>query len=386
MMRAVFIATVAGILAACESFSLRPAQLATPPEYPIVFSSQKQMVPLGLVLKDYGDIELDHSCYWFGEVEPTISISRELLERYRRRGFSLNSLCMALQSPLAFNPESGEKLPNYTIIEAKCVSQKQRAVKRLTRLDERNPSSLEQRDRLYQFIMTSSCASADPLPLAVPDCYSRGLPLHDCQFQYHPATGKPLSDREQQYIAAQRKALERFLADVRTKGHFQEECSCKTDPYCCTHCWPPRRCKSSSGKTCRNERELNCISGEVNQSFRRSLAFESVVYDYHDQLIDYEAFADDMSLDTMWPLTIGLVDVSPTLPLGYGYALDIPQEAGPGGGDESLASNEAHRFTEAHFEAVRRVMYEEKPGRSKKTRRDDEGATVLYRKRGTREL
>ena len=75
-----------------------------------------------------------------------ISISSEMLEHFKARGFSLETLCLGLTTELAYNPESGARVPGV---------------------------GLTQSSPYYG------------VNLNLPDCFKNGTPLLDCRVRYH---------------------------------------------------------------------------------------------------------------------------------------------------------------------------------------------------------
>jgi hypothetical protein len=63
-----------------------------------------------------------HNCYYYGDGANTISFTGEFFESFRNKGFSVNSLCLALQSPLAFDPETGRRVPSYQVVHPRILA------------------------------------------------------------------------------------------------------------------------------------------------------------------------------------------------------------------------------------------------------------------------
>ena len=79
--------------------------------YPIVINDLKVLRPAGLTLTQRGEFKdnfphLKHRCYSYGDGGYLISVDDDFLRRHEARGFTLNSLCMALISGIRFDPES----------------------------------------------------------------------------------------------------------------------------------------------------------------------------------------------------------------------------------------------------------------------------------------
>jgi hypothetical protein len=162
----------ASFLGIISLLSLSSANAQT--SHPLVFDTPRTLMRFGIGLEvsyDYGDHRsymFDHfpaRCYTYGESTHgwNISMSNAFLEFYQLRGFSHRSLCLALVSGIRFNPETGQRLASYVLIDRRLFS----------------PSNI--------FVKVGI---SDELPLSVPDCFRRGLPYSDCEWNYDPITGK----------------------------------------------------------------------------------------------------------------------------------------------------------------------------------------------------
>jgi hypothetical protein len=165
--------------------------------FPVVFGKASDLRKLGLVLhgftNDSGSVaHFPHRCYYYGDGGQDISFSDEFLARFKARGFSRRSLCMALVSEVLFDPQTGARLPSYVLARYKDGSQ---------------PGG-------------SGDVSED-LPLDVPDCFKDGMPLTDCVWNYDPKTGKRLKQADITAIGAIGKRIQTLLArygsDCRAK-------------------------------------------------------------------------------------------------------------------------------------------------------------------------
>lgn len=149
---------------------------------------------LGLALTGWGGSAatktFNNQCYYYGDGSYSITVSDDYLNRYKKGGFSLNSLCMALISPILFDPGSGKRLPTYVLADLKAVDADQ---------------------------MEAGTVS-DELPLEVPDCFARGLPYTDCAMNYDIQTGEKLPPAQRDSLRELGTALERLLRQAVSEG------------------------------------------------------------------------------------------------------------------------------------------------------------------------
>jgi hypothetical protein len=93
-----------------------------------------------------------------------ISISSEMLEHFKARGFSLETLCLGLTTELSYNPESGARVPSVGLAR---------------RCDTWRELGLD---------LDKGWCDADAyysVNLNLPDCFKNGTPLLDCRMSYH---------------------------------------------------------------------------------------------------------------------------------------------------------------------------------------------------------
>jgi len=270
----------------------------TTADYPIVFTRAADLKPTGIALEGYGPDgfqikQYENRCYYYGDGGNSLSVTADLLRYYEKNGFSLNSLCMALTSGILFDPESGRRLPSYVVVDEKVLRQ--------------------------QGFADAGVLSPE-LPLDVPKCFRRGVPLSDCVFNYNPVSGKKLSGRARDWFAQMgEKVLEIMTAELRS-GTFARPCACEERNQI------PRSCHTEKNGACEGERY---IVGNLAIERRRLPG------------VPYEA-------------SIGFYDFSPALPLGFGYALFADGAAGPSGeiGSEELILAGKNRATKAGIQAV----------------------------------
>lgn len=167
------------------------------PRWPLVFLNSDEMRPLGLMLIGWGSesqrkIKMyKYNCYYYGDGGNTISFTEDFFSIFRAKEFTVNSLCLALQSPLAFDPETGNRLPSYQVVHPRIIA---------------GGKSQDAGD------------VSEVLPIVPPLCFKRGLPYHDCTVNYDLRTGAPLSSAEKKEIAAAKTAIDTVIAKKRATG------------------------------------------------------------------------------------------------------------------------------------------------------------------------
>jgi len=311
-MTAVFNAT-ATVLAFSIAVLLSPFPAVAGPRivYPAVFDSAERLKTFGIVLRGYGPdggkIQFfKNRCYFYGDGGNDISVSDEFLARYVAKGFSLNSLCLALQSPLRFNPETGHPVPSYMVADLEVI---------------RKADAKTRKTNAFDIGVISQV-----LPLAVPKCFKRGLPYQDCKFLYDIQTGKRLTRQQLADIETGRATLTKQFDAIKKNNAYSKECGCselKSD----------LQPDFSTKEQCRVERVLGC--------------------EPESNLIKGTLRAEGYSLFPVFGNSgIRLIDISPSLPLGYGYQLWTDGGAAPEGGDATLASNDKARVTDGQFAAL----------------------------------
>jgi hypothetical protein len=133
-----------------------------------------------------------NKCYYDKSYE--LSISDAMLQHFESRGFSLPSLCLALQSSLRYDPETGKQLPL--------------AVAASPGSPGKQPEPID----AYEVLLN------------VPDCFKNGTPLIDCRLDYDASFGTKNDDP----ASARRLALQED-AKIRAfigSGGYARECAC----------------------------------------------------------------------------------------------------------------------------------------------------------------
>lgn len=176
---------------------------AADPRYPVFLSDVESQRQLGLLEANYGpyrgEPELPNKCFYYGDGGNLISLSDEFLDAYVSRGFSKETLCMGLLSGIQFNPETGQRLATVVMVDLKEVQ---------------SPDYFGEPGPI-----------TEEIPVELPDCFRRGLPLVDCRFAYHPITGVPLKADDTDRIA---EAGRRALAAGReliSAGNYSRPCT-----------------------------------------------------------------------------------------------------------------------------------------------------------------
>jgi hypothetical protein len=277
------------ILAAC--LCCYATDVAAQGQYPLVFDSVNELKRYGLALVGIGSREKSSHfrtrCYYYGDGGWDISISEALLSVYKSQGFSRRSACLALVSGIRFNPETGERLATYIIVNRKMLRPK----------------------------YNEPGAASEELPLSLPSCFNRGLPYSDCAWNYDPKTGRKLAAN----------------ATVVDPATWKECLSHATTRKLCSRPWtaveagtrieqflsnPKNRCESKEVTSDNPEEEL--IRGAIKMEWK--CRFEASL----------EPGPDDMEASRIaWNSAATLYDHSAEFPKGYGYALFASGEAGP---------------------------------------------------------
>jgi hypothetical protein len=134
------------------------------------------------------DLGFPNKCYY----GTTLSVSDALLEHFEARGFSLRTLCLALDSSaLRYDSGTGKQLP--LAVRAR-------------------------RSKDGKSLVVSESPLNDEVVLNVPDCFKNGTPLIDCPRNYNYAFGTKEDDPD----AAIREAREedaKIRSFIRSGGY-----------------------------------------------------------------------------------------------------------------------------------------------------------------------
>ena len=129
----------------------------------------------------------------FYEPDRVLAVSDFMLKHFEERGFSLRTLCLALQSTLRYDPGTGKQLP--TAVAAR---------------RSRGGNSLE--------------STGSEILLNVPDCFRNGTPLIDCPRNFDPSFGTKEDDPDR----SRRDARDEDVK-IRTfiqRGGYARVCGC----------------------------------------------------------------------------------------------------------------------------------------------------------------
>lgn len=279
-------------------------------KYPIVFTDATHLTKLGLALEDYGKNAnlvkpFRNRCYYYGDGGYSLSISDQFLETYKARGFSLNSLCMALVSGIRFDPETGAPLPAYIVADLEGLRQSGKYIE--------------------------SGVVSDILPLQVPDCFKRGLPYSDCEMRYDPMSGDQLSEQTSRYLKKVGNHVEEEIENLIKSGKYIKDCSCDEK-------------RLDQKERCRLEKHCGAYtSGRLARE----------IYHFNHGSIP-------VSEDYVPYIYIAFVDISTSLPRGFGYALYAEGGAGASASPDSvkLVLEGKHRATEQKIKATVKKLKE----------------------------
>ena len=165
---------------------------------------------IGLAMGDEADRPpaFPHVCYGYGGVAVYhLSVSQVFLARYLGRGFTRESLCLALVSGVRFDPDTGRRLPTYVVVFPEWAK---------TILEEaRREKAGRERTR---DMLASGGAVTEELPLVVPDCFKNGTPYLDCSWKFGWQTGRPISAATQKAAKEFGLALDAQVRDALASG------------------------------------------------------------------------------------------------------------------------------------------------------------------------
>lgn len=283
---------LAAVLATLPLSSPAAAQGQDP--YPILLTSPRQLHDIGLAVEVHHEERETYApafpnrCYNYGRGHTVflMSFSDSFFERWRKQGFTKESLCLALVSLARFDPETGKRLPTFVIRDDEGLAD----VLKLPELAGRKLSRAELDEIRERFGLVT-----DELPLAVPPCFRNGTPYIDCNWRFGLTTGVPVRTQTALRWREFGKAWDRRITAALKNGRIATR--------------PPE------GKT----PEL-AAAGYLDIAGYWAM---QPIYEGEpesDQLT--EAMWRDWSQMT-WTV------VSPNLPSGYGYALNATGERGP---------------------------------------------------------
>jgi len=244
---------------------------------PIVFGKREELREFGIALPDWGAgrsiHHLPHKCdYYYGDGGYDLSLSNEIVDHFKAKGFSIQSLCMGLLSPFRFDPETGRRLQTYILADLQAV-----------------------RDGT-----ADAGTVTEELPMDLPECLKNARLYSDCELNYDPfaSTQKKLSSAEKQDIA-QKTAIVADGIKARMNG------------------------AQDAADRCRElEITSRCFAIEIQPA---SSSGPDEEFKFPTKF-DEEASA----------LGISHVDVTDDIPGGFGYALYLSGAAGPDPAEETV--------------------------------------------------
>lgn len=223
------------VLWCCISLGIEtPATGEPAPQFPIVFTEMADLQALGLSLdwpppvsvaptdtaKPVKVPHFKNTCYWYAGpiTRYLLSLSVEYIAEFTSKGFTRESLCMAIVSGITFDPESGERLATLIYRDDSVLARHLAVMEPEFLTDEQRswmfPSAFKNDDELRDVISRLAAGNIDgltdeqivalipdyhsteELPLRVPDCFANGTPLLDCKWHYDPSTGEKLTKSE----------------------------------------------------------------------------------------------------------------------------------------------------------------------------------------------
>lgn len=286
------------------------AQAEAAHKFPLVFNDKALLQRLGIVIGKSGpdQPEIKHyqsKCYkkWPPDDIGTpdelydISLSDDFVLKFAKRGFSLNSLCLALASGIKFDPETGQRLPTFILADRDRV-----------------------KDELDAWALTSE------IPLDVPDCFRFGRPYSDCKFFYDPKDTKnreKLSSAETKRYAELGRKIDVRVANAKAAGKWSKTCA-----------------------------EVEMHDGEEELLQDCKLEKDRDGWLQNDGIISNNLNqAKDLEFGQGWEKQ-RMIDVSPVFPAGYGYALYAPSGAGGPPPTETADRDDAQDSTKVQSEAT----------------------------------
>jgi hypothetical protein len=243
--RAVIPTAAAGI-AACLNAVSAAAEPAI--DFPVVFTSPQALAEFGIEIRGAGEFDsqgalqpFPHKCYDLNGSSVgyrPISMSNALLAKYSARGFTRETLCIALVSQARFDPETGKRMPTYIFRDDADIDQALDADEdQMSNDPDLIPSVFASKEavldavaafkrRDYEKLNTKQTeafvrnynAMTEEQPLAAPACFKNGTPYLDCNWRFDMRTGKPLGDAETGRIKEFGQAIDQQMQDAIKSG------------------------------------------------------------------------------------------------------------------------------------------------------------------------
>jgi hypothetical protein len=294
-------------------------------DFPIVFTTPQQLAEFGIEIGGAGEVDgqgaipaFPNLCYDLNGSSVAyreISISNELLAPYRQKGFTRETLCLALVSQARFDPETGDRLPTYVFRDdADIVQSLDADAEQMSEDPDLIPSFFASKQAVFdaisafkrgdyeqlsekqtRMLIKNQNAMTEEQPLAVPACFKNGTPYLDCNWKFGLKDGKEVSPAETQRIGELGKAIDRQMKEAIASGQplgFEGACSTAD----------------------RTEYLPRC--GKIS-------SLDTGMYDGQPEEVRVPQALLNEYRDLTW------YDVSPDLPRGYAYAFFARQPADP---------------------------------------------------------
>lgn|SRR5262249_37851979 len=140
---------------------------------PLVFDSHAKLRKIGVELEGWGPNggqELPEKCgaHFGGDGMYDFTFSRQFVDKFRKRGFTNLSLCMAMASGIKYHPETGARLRTFILADVRAIRRRQ----------------------------IEAGTATDEIPIDVPDCFRNAQPLADCKLNFDMTTGDRLTRKQ----------------------------------------------------------------------------------------------------------------------------------------------------------------------------------------------
>lgn len=196
---------------ALAALLLVPATAAADaPKYPLVAESRAELERLGFSL--VRPAELAPGNRWSGKTcrndggvpqALLLAISDDVVARYAKRGFTRETLCLAIAGAPLYDPYTGKRLPTFVFRDPAGVA----AV-----LAGRDPAKVDDVELIAAGVLT------DEIPLAAPTCFRNGKPHVDCEWRYSERTGRQRTTGSIRSFARAGERLQETMADAIAKA------------------------------------------------------------------------------------------------------------------------------------------------------------------------
>jgi len=172
---------LASILLACGAARADDEKLA------LIDMTAADLARQGISTREMRMRPFPNSCQDAGN--PNLSVSNDLLQHFRGRGFSLESLCLGLSSRIHYDPETGRQLP------------------------------------LAHLFQLGQLARETVIPLNLPDCFRNGVSHLDCDSKYDTWIHYRLKPRDDPRPFARKfdGMVRQYLERTNVSGVFKVE-------------------------------------------------------------------------------------------------------------------------------------------------------------------